>query len=171
MANRYNRIGATEEERADLRNRAYQRRLEGATYSDIAKELGVSAPTVKTLCQEYIDHITLPQAEQYRKIEADKLSIAEQVAWKILRDNHITIQHGKVVMLNDEPIADPEPVFKAIATVLKISERRAKLLGLDMPVKTETEVKVSTPIDQSVEAMLREMEQRKAAEREALGQE
>jgi hypothetical protein len=48
-----------------------------------------------------------------------------------------------------EPLTDNKPVLDALNTLLKIAERRAKLLGLDAPVKKQVEVSNgATPFSQ-----------------------
>jgi hypothetical protein len=155
-----------EETRAELRSRAYQMRLKRISYRDIALELGVSHTTVKTLCDEYIANLNTPEAEELRKAELDKLDDLEALARRLLDDQHVAFQHGKVVTLDGKPISDTEPVFKAIDRILKTSERRSKYLGLDMPTKSEHTVKTNSVVDDSILSLVEEMERKNQEDRE-----
>jgi len=50
------------------------------------------------------------------------------------------VSNGQVVKMEGQPLEDDGPVLSAIDTILKIESRRAKLLGLDAPVKTDLNV-------------------------------
>jgi hypothetical protein len=56
----------------------------------------------------------------------------------VLRRRHVMVQSGKIVKGDDgQPITDDGPVLQATATLLRVMERRARLLGLDAPAKHE----------------------------------
>jgi hypothetical protein len=56
----------------------------------------------------------------------------------VLERNHVTVSHGRIIRgENEEPLLDDGPVLTAIDRLLKIQERRAKLLGLDAPARHE----------------------------------
>lgn len=57
-----------------------------------------------------------------------------------------------------EPLTDNKPVLDALAVLLKIAERRAKLLGLDAPVKKQIEVSSGENVDDRVSRVLAELE-------------
>lgn len=56
-----------------------------------------------------------------------------------------------------EPLTDNKPVLDALIVLLKIAERRAKLLGYDAPVKKQVEVKASGNLDQQISALVAEL--------------
>ncbi|KUN42277.1 hypothetical protein AQJ27_37200 [Streptomyces olivochromogenes] len=149
-----------------MRAKAYAMSLKGMTNGAIGAELGVSRETIRTLLAEYIAEISVPIAEKARAVELDKLDRIEALAWKLLEDQHVAFQHGKVITLDGSPIADTEPVFKAIDRILKTSERRSKYLGLDTPVKTEHTVTTSSVVDASILALVAEMEEKNQEDRE-----
>jgi hypothetical protein len=90
-------------------------------------------------------------AEELRQLELMQLDELARAARAVLERKHLMVSHGKIVRLgqpfvNDdgnaevddgrgEPLKDDAPVLAAIDRLLKIQERRAKLLGLDIPVK------------------------------------
>lgn len=53
-----------------------------------------------------------------------------------------------------EPLSDNKPVLDALTVLLKIAERRAKLLGYDAPVKKQVEVTASGNLDQQISALM-----------------
>lgn len=161
---RYGKTG-NPAQRAELAAKAYSMALKGETYTAIGKALGVSRTTVATLCSEYVTELTVPLADDMRKREDDKLNRLEALAWKLLADKHIAYQHGKVVMLDGSAIEDTEPVFKAIDRVLKVSERRSKLWGIDMPTKSEHTIRTDSVVDDSILALVAEMEAKNQADR------
>lgn len=78
--------------------------------------------------------------------ELNRLETLEAAAHAVLKNRHILVNNGRVILHPDtnEPMEDDAPVLQAIDRLVKIEEarrrngeRRAKLNGLDMPVKTE----------------------------------
>ena len=165
MGKHYGKTG-NPAQRADMRAKAYALSLKGMSNVAIGDELGVSRETIRTLLAEYIAEISVPIAEKARAVELDKLDRLEAVAWKVLDDRHIAFQHGKVVVLDGKPIEDVEPVFKSMDRIVKISERRSRYLGLDMPTKSEHTVTTGSPVDASSRALVEEMEAANQADRD-----
>jgi hypothetical protein len=56
-----------------------------------------------------------------------------------------------------EPLTDNKPVLDALTVLLKIAERRAKLLGLDAPVKKQVEVTTGVGVDERIELVLAQL--------------
>ncbi|MEU5490225.1 MULTISPECIES: hypothetical protein [Streptomyces] len=78
--------------------------------------------------------------------ELERLVSLEAAARNVLTNRHILVNNGRVILHPDtnEPMEDDAPVLQAIDRLVKIDEarrrngeRRAKLNGLDMPVKAE----------------------------------
>jgi len=76
-------------------------------------------------------------AEEVRAIELLRLDTLWQKAMAVLERNHVAISHGQVVKVEGESLCDDGPTLAAIDRLLRIQERRAKLLGLDAPTKHE----------------------------------
>ncbi len=119
MAKKQRSTRATSPERLrglDNRAKALELRKQGHTYDQIAIVIGVS----KHRCWEYVkqamDEIRLDlreEALQIRAMEAEKLDALQQAHWlRALRGN---IGSTKVI--------------------LQVMERRARLIGLDSPIK------------------------------------
>lgn len=57
-----------------------------------------------------------------------------------------------------EPLQDNKPVLDALNVLLKIAERRSRLLGLDAPVKKQVDVTTSGGTDDRIDEKLRRLE-------------
>lgn len=138
---------ARDAEAARLRSR-------GLTYRQIADELGMAGPgkaheAVKRVLTETVGEA----AEDLRMVELERLDQMYQAALKVLETEHYAVSHGKVIYLEEggPPLTDDGPVLQAIDRLLKVQERRAKLLGLDAPAKTN--VTVSDAITSEIEQL------------------
>lgn len=115
------------------------------------------------IVQRALDRLVREPAEQVRQLELGRLDQLWVEATKILRRQHVVISAGKVVVHPDTgvPLEDPMPILRAIDTLLKIQERRARLLGLDAPAQRTVHVLSEDAIDQEIarlEAELRRLE-------------
>jgi hypothetical protein len=128
-------------------------RARGATYDAIAIELGYCDRHAARRAVEraLVATVTEPAAE-VRQLELARLDEMYRAALAVLERQHLTVSHGKVVhtggvpVIDDrgnvtwvggEPLLDDAPVLQAIDRMIRIMERRAKLLGLDAPTKVE----------------------------------
>lgn len=119
--------------------KAYELRLQGVAYKDIAKELGVAHGTVWKWVKAELERTASEPREEVRKLEVERLDYLYSKLQK-------RIENG------DD---------KAINSALKVMDRRAKLLGLDMP--TAIEITSTTDTDTAIKALLDEMEALNAA--------
>lgn len=108
------------------------------TLPEIAEELGVSVTTVRRdiewmTAHEHIDNPRFVQ--QARQIEEERLDM-----------------NLKKIMLALEEVDSPRDLANLATVALKISERRAKLLGLDAPIRQEIE---TTTVNEVTPAMAR----------------
>jgi len=104
--------------RHDRQLKAVELRRRGKSYRTIADELGVSVRTAFDDVWKHfseLDKLATEELEQVRKLEVARL------------DRYLDAL---------EPACE-EGDAKAIATAIKVGERRAKLLGLDAPAKVE----------------------------------
>ena len=81
-------------------------------------------------------------------------------AWDVLQRNHVVVSQGRVVELDGVPIPDDAPVLAAIDRLLKIQERRAKLLGLDAPTQSRVEVVTESAVDKAIAELEAQIAQR-----------
>lgn len=122
---------------------ACRMRRDGETFDAIAAELGfTNRSAAHKAVQRAMVAIVQEAAEEVRVMELERLDYLWTEGLKVLRAKHVTVQNGKVVMLANsegvlEPLRDDAPVLNAIDRLLRIMERRAKLLGLDAPKRVE----------------------------------
>lgn len=129
-------------------------RTRGLTYRQIADELGMAGPgKAHEAVRRVLAETTQEAANDLRMVELERLDQMYQAALKVLETEHYAVSHGRIIYRDDDgkPLADDGPVLAAIDRLLKIQERRAKLLGLDAPAKTN--VTVSDAITSEIEQL------------------
>jgi hypothetical protein len=154
---------ATAQRRAD----ALQMRKDGKFFHEIAAELKYcSASAAAQDVQRALLLVVTEPAAEVRALELMRLDELWVKAAEVLNRQHVTVSNGRIVRTETgEPLLDDAPVLAAIDRLLKIQERRAKLLGLDAPTKVEV-----LTID-AIDAAIRDAEAelaRRAAATEAL---
>jgi hypothetical protein len=127
-----------EKEDAALRDRRImQMRREGCTFQAIGDELGFSRQYAHERYTALLKDIAGHEVAEYRREQEERLDGLLRKAHEVLERQHITVSNGQVVRLDGQPVPDDAPTLAAIKTILDIETRRAKLLGLDAPTKTE----------------------------------
>ena len=110
------------------------------TYQQIADATGfTSASGARFAVERALARTITEPGEELRRIELMKLDALARAAWRVLEARHYLVSQGRLIRLEDgaPPLEDDGPVLQAIDRLLKISERRSKLLGLDSPVRME----------------------------------
>jgi len=113
---------------AERRVRAFDMRKRGATYREIAQELQADVHTIHGDIQAELASLretAVAEATQLRALELERLDGMTSGLWPHVR-------------------AGSPP---AVTAAVKVSERRARLLGLDAPVASRTEVSGSLSVD------------------------
>src|SRR5258708_4006124 len=131
---------------------ALEMRKAGLTLQEIGDQLGLCAETVRRRIRTAMTLNIRDLAEAVRSQELEALEYLERKAMELVDTTYIKISAGRVVMMglkdaNGDPIidartglpaevamVDKEPINAAIATRLRIMDRKSKLLGLDRPV-------------------------------------
>jgi hypothetical protein len=164
-------------------------RSRGRTYAQIAEELGLSGKQVAFDCvQRAIKAIVKEPATEALAIELERLDLdlirleeLETEARTVMRRNHLTVSHGKVISTanpdtgKEEPLLDDGPVLQAIDRLVRIeeargrnSDRRARLLGLNAPTRVDAIVHEVTQQDLELQELLREAKAKVAAQEQAI---
>lgn len=137
-------------------------RLEGLTLEQIGERMGVGKPTVSRVISNALASHTREPAEELLTLELGRCDVLLNEAMQTVKAFHPLVSAGRLVsapMLDNtgQPVRNPEngdvlqrvledkaPKLAAIATAVRVLERRAKLLGLDAATKLQQEVHVST---------------------------
>ncbi|WBP89526.1 hypothetical protein [Kitasatospora cathayae] len=103
----------------ERRRAAVKLRIEGKSWQEIADLLGYDSKggackDVSRALQKAVTDLALP-LEEYRQLELDRLDAMQEALWPKVLDGET----------------------RAMDTALRLMDRRAKLLGLDAPTRTE----------------------------------
>jgi hypothetical protein len=93
-------------------------RTEGFVWREIAQRVNMSTAGVAKAYDRALERIIAPAVEQHRTTELDRLDILQRVYWQPAINGNL----------------------RAADFVLRVIEKRAKLLGLDAAIKIQTEV-------------------------------
>lgn len=139
-------------DRAKRRQTALAARRTGATWDQVAEEAGYYDRSHAR--RDILDLLAETEAgladdlNEFKKAETLELMRLRSLAWDAAADAgvhvHVT-EDGEVVTTEIPP--DPELALKAIDRLVKVSDRLAKLHGLDSPTKVESEAVVRYVID------------------------
>lgn len=103
----------------ERRQEALAMRCRGMTEAAIGKHFGVSQQRANRIIQSALDDLSHPEVTRYRALENERLDA----------------QYRRALEVADDP--DPEVAIKGVAQLTRISERRARLNGLDVATKAE----------------------------------
>lgn len=119
-------------------HRAAELKSRGLSYREVAKEMECSVSTAYDMVQRAIADIPREDTESLRAMELARLDFRERVLLGILGKFTPRVSaSGKVVLHNGEVVEDYDVKIRAVAGLGRISERRAKLLGLDAALQVE----------------------------------
>jgi len=100
-------------------------RRDGKQWAEIADELGYAdASGAYRAAKRLLDRTEFEAVEEYRAIEADRLDEAHRIQYDRLKT---AVDRG----------ADLSAVASAVSAIVRISDRRSKLLGLDAPTRVD----------------------------------
>ena len=72
--------------------------------------------------------------EEHRALEVIKLDEIEQRLLEIVRAEHYRLSSGgRVILYEGKPLIGDGPTIRALTTLLRVMECRAKLMGLNAP--------------------------------------
>jgi hypothetical protein len=122
----------------ERREKCVKLRAIGASYSMIGAQLGISAQRAHRCVTEALNAQAARQSsttEQYRDVELERLDMAQRKVMAVLERSHVYVSGGKIVYDGKIQLIDDAPVLAAVDRLVRISERRAHLLGLDAAMK------------------------------------
>jgi hypothetical protein len=171
--------------RAAQQEQAYELRLRGRTLRQIGQDMSLSHETVRQLLREEIANRLDPLKDQYLQYELDRLDHMQQAVLAVL-DNpgrivHVMEWQGEYETTEDDQrfkkldsvpvlIVDDKKILGAVDRLVRISESRRKLCGLDAPVKVQADVQVTetTQEDLEIQELIREAKVKAAASAERI---
>lgn len=132
--------------------------------------------TARDLLREELARRVDPKIDQYRALHLERLEgelvrlgELEARARQVLDRHHITVNNGRVIAIDGEPLQDDGPVLQAIDRLVRIEDARRKnnaeqrkLLGLDAPTKVDAQVTEVTQQDIAVQELVAEMKAKNA---------
>ena len=128
---------ANDRRAADLRSLGY-------TYQMIADRFDVTVGAAHKMVSRAVSEIPNEGANEVRKIELEKLDNLERYYQSIIQNPPLKVGNtGKVVVDPDgKPMVDEGARMDASNGILKAQAQRARLLGLNAPTATRSEVVV-----------------------------
>lgn len=161
---------AKQAEVAARRTEAVRLRARGVPYPDIAKRLGCSEEVArqdvsrahKLRAQELRDGVDELIAEQVEEIDS-----LRAMAWRIAASNHRKVGASGAASRDEQgnPIYDLTVNLQAIDKIIKLEERKSKLLGLDAALKVDMKTQVVTvdAIDAAIIGLREQLEAERAS--------
>lgn len=120
---------------------AFRLRARGRTLKEIAEQLGYHDRShVRKALERRTTAVLGPAVAEYRQEMDDQLDELYRAAMAVMEAKHLRINNGEVVTADGVAVEDDAPVLRAIETMLKVHERRARLHGLDAPQRVQAEV-------------------------------
>lgn len=112
----------------------------GLSYSQIARNLSYeTASGAYKAVQRALAAVPAEDVDELRRIQSEQIDALTAKAIEVLESTHYAhTVHGDLVRGPDgEPMIDSMPTLHAIDRLLRLAERRAKLMGLDAPARHE----------------------------------
>lgn len=125
-------------ERIDKEREIVELRTEGYVWREIAQQVGMSTAGVYKAYNRAMTRVIAPSIEEHRELELDRLDILQRTYWQPAVNGNL----------------------RAADYVLRVIDKRAKLLGLDAPLKVQAEVVTydGSDLDAEVERVARLIE-------------
>jgi hypothetical protein len=119
----------------------WERRCQGATYKTISTELGFSMGSVHNYIEETRAILRERNVDLAAREREQALELLDNAIEKVVPHINGEIEIETVTMRGDKPITISIEAWQArmqgCATLVKLLDRKAKLLGMDAPVKVE----------------------------------
>ena len=137
---------------------ALELRAAGASFRVIADRLGVSVSTAWKCVDRGLAATRHEPAVKLRTLERERLDRLTVQQFRCCTARHVVVSGGKIVVGDDgRPLVDHGPTLAAINTMVRLIEQRARLEGLDEPVRADITAKVHAEV-YSVGALDRELQ-------------
>jgi hypothetical protein len=105
---------------------------EGKSFTTIGEGLGLSRQRCHEIFHEHLRNLSAVDVQEYRATELERLEYLREQVQQVIDRRHYLAHQGKITNIEDDG-----PLLAAVDRDIKISERIAKLVGADAPVRTE----------------------------------
>jgi hypothetical protein len=128
-----------EPEQVERDARAVELRRSGLNYRQIAAQLTVAVSTAHDMVRRGLTDTVAESNDEVRQLELVRLDHLYRAALGVLGKRHLIVSNGRVALHPEtgEALLDSGPILQAMDRLIKIMDRRAKLLGLDAPTRVE----------------------------------
>lgn len=150
----------TRRQAAERRAEILRLRIAGHSNSQIAHQLGISDGRASQLYHEALDRTVTEPAAEARKLELERLDDLITHARAVLERTHYVVQGGEVILHNGVELVDDGPTLAALDRLIKLSETRRRLLGLDAPTRHQHELTGLEEVDAEIRELRAERERR-----------
>lgn len=128
-------------------------RATGMSYREIAAKLEYADESgAHRAVSRALAAVPVEAVNELRAIECERLDELTRRLWDVLNTRYPLLNPDvELVGPDGKPVADPAPILAVVDRLLRISERRAKLLGLDAPMR------VASPTLSQLDAWIAEL--------------
>ena len=113
------------------RLRALELRGEGKSYRKIADALGIDVHRAHDLVTEGLDQLIVQSAETAEQVRVLELGRLDDLLDRLVIK--LSLQRKAMATADGKSVNVPDPEERTVDAILRVMERRAKLLGLDAP--------------------------------------
>lgn len=142
-------------------HRAYDLFRRGLSYRQIGAELGFSHQAASDAIRRAAKDNASDPLEQAdaRQAVYDRLQDYRRAAQRVLNARHYVVsQGGKLVLGPDgNPLADGDPVLRALNTLIKIEQEENRLRDLYPPLRSRVEVITEDMVDGEIARLTAEL--------------
>ena len=146
--------------------RAWELRVEHLTSQQIGDELGITKEGARQAVERHAKSIPVEAVADVKQIVLEELDVMSRHLLEVIERDHFRITpSGRVVMHDGEPVIDDGPAIQAIGQLLRVQERKARLMGLDAPTQRAVDVITHDAFIQAIgrlEAEVADLEQQDA---------
>lgn len=111
-------------------------KVQGYSLRQIAELTGLSKDTVSNRIRHAVDTMISPRVEDYRALQDQQIDALEAEVLAVMRT-----------------VDQPETRLKAVDRLVRLMERRARLHGIDAPVKVDATITQQTQQEIELEAL------------------
>ncbi|MGN6679286.1 MAG: hypothetical protein ACTHKL_16100 [Streptosporangiaceae bacterium] len=140
--------------------RALDLRRRGLTYAQIAENLGFASTNASfQSVKRAIKDLYQEDTEGQTTLELERLDDMLRVLVRVALSRHRAVASNGRLILDEQgnPVYDDATNVQAALAVVKLSESRRKLLGLDAPAKSRVQVITDDDVDAEIKALTAEL--------------